>query len=110
MTGSPVEDMNGEAWVTLDEASRQTGVSLVTLREWYHSGALKLRRKESGRRLVELGEVRQRTTGRLRRDFDRSSLRSLLADGLGLDGPSRTGAELQSLARERSERGRRRRG
>jgi transposase len=67
--------LEGSAWVTLDEAARQTGVSRAALRSWYRTGQLPSRLIDGPhgpQRLVPLAVVaaRAEASPRLRRSAE----------------------------------------
>lgn len=56
-------ELEGEHWVTLEEASAAANISVSALRKWYSDGKIrsKLERTAKGRqRVVEMGEVHER--------------------------------------------------
>ena len=101
------EGADGQDWVTLHRASREVGVPVTTIRDWFRSGAIDSTVGQDGQRLVLMSQVMQQATGlgsdRSRRSTQRPARtpEQLEAEVEAIAERTRAVSELQEVARER---------
>lgn len=100
-------DEEGQDWVTLHRASREVGVPVTTIRDWFRGGVIDSTVGADGQRLVLLSQAMQQATGlgseRSRRAAQRPARtpEQLEAEVEAIAERTRAVSELQEVARER---------